>query len=158
MNAKALIPNSLTMGNFLGGAYVCWTAAAGHDLSSGVVASVWFGAMVCDFFDGLAARMLGVDGPIGVQLDSLADVVTGGLAPAFVAYRLITDAQYPTVVFSELSPLIRILPWAISSNFRSGKIGNWKSEFNAENISNAKKMLGDSLIKLGYEDNLNWKI
>ena len=52
----------------------------------------------------------------------------------------------------------RILPWAISSNFRSGKIGNWKKEFNAENLSNAKKMLGNSLIQLGYEDDFNWKI
>lgn len=102
------------MGNLLGGAYVCWMAAAGHDLSSGVVAAVWFGAMVCDFFDGFLARKLGVDGPLGVQLDSLADVVTGGLAPAFVAYRLITDTQYPTAVFAEISPLIRILPWAIA--------------------------------------------
>ena len=50
----------------------------------------------------------------------------------------------------------RILPWAISSNFRSGKIGNWKNEFNAENKLNAKKLLGDSLIKLGYENNLDW--
>ena len=52
----------------------------------------------------------------------------------------------------------RILPWAISSNFRSGKIGNWKNEFSAENVSKAKELLGDSLIQLGYEDNLNWKI
>lgn len=114
MNVKALIPNSLTMGNLLGGAYVCWMAAAGSDLSSGVVAAVWLGAMVCDFFDGFVARKLGVDGPLGVQLDSLADVVSGGLAPAFVAYRLITDIQYPTVIFSEISPLIRVLPWAIA--------------------------------------------
>ena len=51
----------------------------------------------------------------------------------------------------------RILPWAMSSNYRSGKIGNWKNEFSAENMSKAKKLLGESLIELGYEDNLNWK-
>ena len=52
----------------------------------------------------------------------------------------------------------RILPWALSSNFRSGKIGNWKSEFTEENLINAKKLLGESLIKLKYEENLNWNL
>ena len=113
MNTKVIIPNSLTMGNLLGGSFVCWMAASGYDLSSGTVAIVWLGAMICDLFDGLIARKLGVDGPMGVQLDSLSDLVTGGLAPAFVAYRLISDSDYSTVVFSEMSPLIRILPWAI---------------------------------------------
>ena len=114
MNVKALIPNSLTMGNLLGGAFVCWMAASGNDLSSVLVAGIWLAAMFCDLLDGIAARKLGVDGPMGVQLDSLADLVTGGLAPAFVAYRLITDSAYCTGMFAEISPLIRILPWAIA--------------------------------------------
>lgn len=71
--------------------------------------------------------------------------------------KIVTNTEGKKNMIANLNDS-RILPWAISSNFRSGKIGNWKSEFNAENISNAKKMLGDSLIKLGYEDNLNWKI
>lgn len=49
-----------------------------------------------------------------------------------------------------------ILPWAISSNFRSGKIGGWKSEFNETHKELAKKLLGESLIELGYEKDLNW--
>ena len=52
----------------------------------------------------------------------------------------------------------RILPWALSSNFRSGKVGNWKTEFTEENLIYAKKLLGKSLIKLKYEDNLNWTL
>ncbi len=52
----------------------------------------------------------------------------------------------------------RILPWALSSNFRSGKIGNWRSEFTEENLIHAKKLLGESLIKLKYENSLNWKL
>ena len=52
----------------------------------------------------------------------------------------------------------KILPWAVSSNFRSGKIGNWKKEFSEENILKAKKLLGESLIKLKYENTLDWKI
>ena len=52
----------------------------------------------------------------------------------------------------------KVLPWALSSNFRSGKIGNWKKEFDKENAFLAKKMFGESLIDLGYEIDLDWKI
>ena len=52
----------------------------------------------------------------------------------------------------------RVLPWALSSNFRTGKIGNWKNEFTEENIIKAKNYLGKSLIELKYENDLNWKI
>ena len=52
----------------------------------------------------------------------------------------------------------RILPWALSSNFRSGKIGSWKKEFTNDNLINAKKMLGKSLIELKYEKNLQWAL
>ena len=51
-----------------------------------------------------------------------------------------------------------LLPWALSSNFRSGKIGGWRNEFTEENVINAKRLLGKSLIELKYEDSLNWKI
>ena len=50
----------------------------------------------------------------------------------------------------------KILPWAISSNFRSGKIGNWKEEFDSTNIAKFKEMAGQSLITLKYEKDLNW--
>jgi CDP-diacylglycerol---serine O-phosphatidyltransferase len=80
------------MGNLLGGAYVCWASASGNDITDGRIAAVWLAAMFFDVLDGWAARKLGVESPIGVQLDSLADLVTGGLAPAFVAYRLICES------------------------------------------------------------------
>ena len=92
MNLKRLIPNALTMGNLLGGAFVCWSAASGDEITNGLVAGVWLLAMFFDVLDGFVARKLGVDGPLGVQLDSLADMVTGGLAPAFVAYRLVCES------------------------------------------------------------------
>ena len=45
-------------------------------------------AAVCDFFDGFAARLLKQQSPLGVQLDSLADDISFGLAPAVVMYDL----------------------------------------------------------------------
>ena len=115
MNAWKWVPNALTLGNLLGGVVVCWAAASGSFLGEALVAEwtdsmalgmqepwpggveargvqmvavVWVLAMFCDVLDGWAARKLGVAGPMGVQLDSLADVVTGGVAPAMVAMRL----------------------------------------------------------------------
>jgi CDP-diacylglycerol--serine O-phosphatidyltransferase len=49
---------------------------------------VWVAA-VFDFFDGFAARWLKVSSPIGKELDSLADVVSFGVLPAMVMYKLI---------------------------------------------------------------------
>jgi len=112
------VPNALTLGNLLGGVVVCWAASSGAFLGEALVAdwpgqmviwrqepwptgaeargvqmvaAVWALAMFCDVLDGWAARKLGVAGPMGVQLDSLADVVTGGVAPAMVAMRLFKD-------------------------------------------------------------------
>lgn len=45
-----------------------------------------------DFFDGLVARLLKVQGELGKQLDSLADLITSGVAPAFIMFTLLTNA------------------------------------------------------------------
>ncbi len=45
-----------------------------------------------DFFDGLAARLLKVSSELGKQLDSLADLVTSGVAPGIVMYQLLSRA------------------------------------------------------------------
>lgn len=50
----------------------------------------------------------------------------------------------------------RVLPLGYSSNFRSGKIGNWRNEFTDAQIEKWKKLLGPTLIELGYEKDLNW--
>lgn len=46
-------------------------------------------AALCDVFDGLAARMLNASSAIGRDLDSLADVVSFGVAPAMIMYKLL---------------------------------------------------------------------
>jgi CDP-diacylglycerol--serine O-phosphatidyltransferase len=48
-----------------------------------------FGAAVVDFFDGFIARMLKADSEMGKQLDSLADVVSFGVAPGAIIYQLL---------------------------------------------------------------------
>ena len=46
-----------------------------------------------DFFDGLAARVLNVKSDLGLQLDSLADMITSGLVPGIVMYQLLAMSQ-----------------------------------------------------------------
>ena len=63
------------------------------NLFSGCVATC-IGA-VFDFFDGMTARLLHVSSPIGKELDSLADDVTFGVAPATMVYSLLYTLSYP---------------------------------------------------------------
>jgi CDP-diacylglycerol---serine O-phosphatidyltransferase len=75
----AWLPNALTLSNLLCGSLACYFAAKGSfPLAAGLVAA----GAVFDVLDGAAARGLRVQSPLGVQLDSLADLVTFGLAPA----------------------------------------------------------------------------
>ena len=53
-------------------------------------ASMFIGlAALVDFFDGFAARLLNVNSDLGKQLDSLADVVSFGVAPSFIVFQFL---------------------------------------------------------------------
>lgn len=83
------IPNFITLLNLLSGCVAVLYAVVNQlEMAALFVAlGIFF-----DFFDGLAARMLHVESPLGVQLDSLADMVTSGLVPGLVMYQLIVQA------------------------------------------------------------------
>lgn len=51
------------------------------------------GAMIADFLDGFIARALHQESPLGVQLDSLADIVSFGLVPGLICYQLLMTHQ-----------------------------------------------------------------
>jgi CDP-diacylglycerol---serine O-phosphatidyltransferase len=80
------IPNFLTCCNLL-----CGCIGIVFCLENRAVPAayfVWAGG-VFDFFDGFAARILKVSSPIGKELDSLADVITFGILPSLVMYKMI---------------------------------------------------------------------
>lgn len=52
-----------------------------------------FLGMLFDFLDGMSARVLKVQSPLGVQLDSLADMITFGLVPGIVMFQLLTMSE-----------------------------------------------------------------
>jgi CDP-diacylglycerol--serine O-phosphatidyltransferase len=80
------IPNFITLGNLCCGAMAAVSALVWNDLTL----SFWLivAAAACDFFDGMVARLMGISGPLGVQLDSLADDISFGLAPSAVLFSL----------------------------------------------------------------------
>ena len=80
------IPNLLTLCNLICGALAAYMAAMGWLHRA---ALLMFCGILFDFLDGFAARMLGVSSPMGKELDSLADVVTSGVAPAFILSRML---------------------------------------------------------------------
>lgn len=108
MNIKKHIPNFITLLNLVCGILailsflnISTRASLGHvygptdikDIISGGISLIILAA-IFDFLDGFAARLLNVKSEIGAQLDSLADMVTFGVAPGFLFYTL-AHIYYP---------------------------------------------------------------
>ncbi len=91
MYLKKNIPNAITCGNLL-----CGCLAIVHCFEGNLVLAAYlvFIATLLDFFDGFVARLLKVSSPIGKDLDSLADMVTFGVVPGIIMYKLIRGSLY----------------------------------------------------------------
>lgn len=108
------IPNTITCCNLICGCIA--TGAAFYNHYSWAVAMIILGA-VFDFFDGMSARLLGVSSPIGKELDSLADVVTFGVAPSAILFFLFHEVHYPAILapYSQYIPYVAFLMAAFSA-------------------------------------------
>jgi len=84
---KKHIPNFVTLLNVLCGSIAVLFAVNGHMTATAffVILGIFF-----DFFDGLLARKLKVQSELGLQLDSLADMITSGLVPGIVMFHLLS--------------------------------------------------------------------
>jgi len=83
---KKHIPNLITLLNLFCGCIAILFAV--HNRFELVALFVFLG-IIFDFFDGLAARLLDVKSELGLQLDSLADMVTSGVVPGLVMFKLL---------------------------------------------------------------------
>ena len=113
------IPNMVTCCNLFSGCI-----AAVMAFQSNYEAAILFiilGA-VFDFFDGMLARLLNVSGPLGKELDSLADDITFGFAPSAIVFSLFKEVQYPEFMsgVSEYFPYTAFIIAAFSA-LRLGK-------------------------------------
>jgi CDP-diacylglycerol---serine O-phosphatidyltransferase len=83
------IPNLFTAGNMLCGVLAIMLAFAGRiDIAPYLI----FLAAVLDFFDGFLARLLKQQGELGKQLDSLADMISFGLAPGLIILQVLISS------------------------------------------------------------------
>ena len=106
MSIKKHIPNAITCCNLFSGCVACVMAFSGKFESA--MLFIVLGA-VFDFFDGMVARLLGVSSPLGVQMDSLADDVTFGLAPATVIFSFMRGLEYPSSFLADVLPYFAFL-------------------------------------------------
>lgn len=98
------IPNMLTLANLLAGAVAIIFTLRYHAYET----AFWLivAAAIFDFLDGFAARLLKQTSPLGIQLDSLADDVTFGLAPAMVMYDIYEhSSSYYTLPTEAMEPM-----------------------------------------------------
>ena len=93
------IPNYITIANLFCGV-LSIISTFSNQLS--LAAFFIFLGIFLDFFDGFFARLLKVENEFGLQLDSLADLVTSGLAPSFILFKLL-NANNTTQLFGEFS-------------------------------------------------------
>lgn len=85
MDTRRLVPNLLTLGNLLSGATAL--ALLTVEAPPGAILICLALALAFDLLDGRVARALRVDNPFGVQLDSLADLVSFGVVPAVALWQ-----------------------------------------------------------------------
>lgn len=111
MNIKKHIPNLITLINlFCGCIAVVFVSKAIETGDSFNYEMAFY--MVClgiffDFFDGFFARLFKVSSPLGLQLDSLADMVTSGVVPGYVMYTLFVKSANPhDVIGSAFIPFL----------------------------------------------------
>lgn len=87
---KKIIPNTITSLNLLSG---CLALVFVFKDEFEIAAWLIFFAVLFDFFDGLTARILKAYSELGMQLDSLADMVSFGVVPAAMLHRLLIRAN-----------------------------------------------------------------
>ena len=101
-----LIPNTITCCNLLSGCMA--VMAAFHADAWRTLLWVVAGA-IFDFCDGLSARLVKAYSPVGKELDSLADLVTFGLAPAMLCLMTLRQFDYPTDFLVSAFPYIGLI-------------------------------------------------
>lgn len=115
---KKHIPNFITCMNLLCGSIACVMALNGNYWA---VICLVCAAAIFDFFDGFLARLLNAPSPIGKELDSLADMISFGLAPTLMVFNyLLNNIDENLGVISTILPYISFLI-AIFSALRLAK-------------------------------------
>jgi CDP-diacylglycerol--serine O-phosphatidyltransferase len=115
---KRHLPNAVTCLNLLCGCLALTFIFRGELVLGAYLVGA---AAIADFFDGLLARALRVSTPIGKDLDSLADMVSFGVVPGAIMFKLLEQLNLPTSL--QLLPAIGFII-SIFSALRLAKFNN----------------------------------
>ena len=134
MKFVKFIPNLFTFLNLFFG---CVAIVQGLKGDLFLLATFVLMGVVCDFFDGFFARILKVNSQLGVQLDSLSDLVTFGITPSIVMFSYLSNSDF--ILENSSHNLIKFIPYlsfiiTIASSYRLAK-------FNLDNSLNHFKGL-----------------
>ncbi len=113
MALKNHIPNSITLLNLTSGIVSVYFGVKGTPADLVIAGIFIFVGAFFDFFDGFSARLLHAKSGIGLQLDSLSDMLTFGVAPGFILYQMILISHgNPAAKGVDFLPFLAILvPW-----------------------------------------------
>ena len=102
------LPNIVTCLNLYSGCLACVMALVYNNYTGAFL--FIFLAACFDFLDGFVARLLKAYSPLGAQLDSLADVVSFGLAPGFIVYSFLSTASVSVPYSTNIKLLAFLIP------------------------------------------------
>lgn len=104
---KKFIPNLITLLNLFCGVLSIYLAFRGHFYIAAILILL---ASVFDFFDGFTARLLNAYSDLGKELDSLADLVSFGVAPAMLFHKLVLFgiSQNPSIEYHEIIKFVLV--------------------------------------------------
>ena len=134
MKYAKFIPNLFTFLNLFFG---CVAIVQGLKGDLFLLAIFLLLGVICDFFDGFFARILKVNSQLGVQLDSLSDLVTFGITPSIVMFSYLSNSDF--ILENSSHNLVKFVPYlsfiiTIASSYRLAK-------FNLDNSLNHFKGL-----------------
>lgn len=113
MKAFKHLPNTITCLNLISGCFSIYSVFNGNLYLAAIFIAL---GAIFDFLDGFIARMIKAYSEIGKQLDSLADVVTFGVAPGFIMMKLIEKSWSPyTESIHQYTPFLAFIIPALSA-------------------------------------------
>ena len=126
--ARLRPPDLLTLGNLLSGLVAL---SYTYQQAWGMVLVCILVGAVCDLLDGALARFLKSPSPLGKELDSLADLVTFGVVPAFALYHYVKPLLASLPYHPEARYLMMVVPFSLPL------FAAWRlARFNVETTSN----------------------
>ena len=143
---RRLIPNLLTLCNLLSGAIAIISILHYKEYELGA-RWIMIGALF-DLLDGMVARLLNASSPIGADLDSLADVVTFGLAPSFLAMHSM-ESRLLASGYGESTALLLSLPFLLILPFAAYRLALFNNDTGTSNYFRGLPVPANALLWIG---------